>query len=48
MPRLVADISRAKALLQFNPATSLEEGIRLMLERDKRFRQYTADSSTAP
>jgi UDP-glucose 4-epimerase len=47
VPRLVADISRAKALLKFNPATSLEEGIRLMLERDKRFQQYTAESPTA-
>jgi len=46
VPRLVADISRAKALLQFNPATSLEEGIRLTLERDQRFRQYTAESLT--
>ena len=47
MPRLVADISRARALLKFTPATSLEDGIRFMLERDKRFRQYTADSPTA-
>jgi UDP-glucose 4-epimerase len=44
VPRLVSDISRAKALLSFKPRTSLEEGIRLMLELDERFRQYTAES----
>jgi UDP-glucose 4-epimerase len=44
VPRLVADISHAQALLEFDPATSLEEGIRLMIERDKRFQQYTAES----
>ena len=46
VPRLVSDISRAKALLNFEPRTSLEEGIRLMLELDDRFRQYTAESAT--
>jgi len=44
VPRLVADISRAKALLELTPQTSLETGIRLMLERDTRFRQYSAES----
>ena len=46
VPRLVSDISRAKARLNFEPRTSLEEGIRLMLELDDRFRQYTAESAT--
>jgi UDP-glucose 4-epimerase len=45
VPRLVADISRAKALLGFIPETILEEGLRLMLERDKRFRDYSAEAS---
>ncbi len=44
VPRLVADINRAKALLGFSPQKSLEEGIRLMAKRDKRFRQYMAES----
>lgn len=44
VPRLVADINRAKALLGFSPRISLEEGIRLMAKRDKRFQQYTAES----
>jgi UDP-glucose 4-epimerase len=48
VPRIAADINRARALLDFNPETSLEEGIRLMMQRDKRFRQYTAESPTAP
>lgn len=44
VPRLVADINRAKALLGFSPRISLEEGIRLMAKRDKRFQQYMAES----
>lgn len=48
VPRLVSDISRAKALLGFEPAISLETGIRLMLERDRRFRLYTAETPAAP
>lgn len=44
VPRLVADINRAKALLGFSPQINLEEGIRLMAKRDKRFQQYTAES----
>jgi UDP-glucose 4-epimerase len=43
VPRLVADISQATALLDFKPKISLGEGVRLMLERDKRFRLYTAE-----
>lgn len=43
VPRLVSDISRAKALLEFEPRTSLQAGIRLMLDRDERFRLYAAE-----
>jgi UDP-glucose 4-epimerase len=43
VPRLVADISQATALLNFKPKIGLGDGIRLMLERDKRFRLYTAE-----
>lgn len=43
VPRLVADISQATALLNFRPQTGLADGIRLMLERDRRFRLYTAE-----
>ena len=44
VPRLVADISQATALLNFKPKISLGDGIRLMLEQDKRFRLYTAET----
>ena len=44
VPRLVADISQATALLNFRPKISLGDGLRLMLERDKRFRLYTAET----
>lgn len=37
--RLVADVSLAQALLGWAPHTSLEEGLRLTLERDPRFRR---------
>lgn len=37
--RLVADISRAREKLGFNPKVDLEEGLRLMLARDGRFRR---------
>ena len=37
--RLVADVTLAQALLGWAPDTSLEEGLRLTLERDPRFRR---------
>lgn len=47
VPRLVSDISRAKALLGFEPEIDLQSGIQLMLKRDQRFRLYSAETSTA-
>jgi UDP-glucose 4-epimerase len=41
VPRLVADISKAKSLLDFKPKTSLKDGLSLMLVEDERFRQVT-------
>jgi UDP-glucose 4-epimerase len=38
VPRLTADINRAAKLLKFQPKVDLEEGLRLILERDPRFR----------
>ena len=38
VPRLVADISQAQALLRFQPLTTLTNGLRLMLREDRRFR----------
>jgi UDP-glucose 4-epimerase len=40
--RLVADVSLARQLLGWQPRTDLEEGLRLTLERDPRFRQAEA------
>ena len=37
VPRLAADISRARELLGFRPQVDLEHGLRLMLEQDARF-----------
>ena len=37
VPRLAADISRARELLAFQPRIDLETGLRLILERDARF-----------
>ncbi|MCP5098704.1 MAG: NAD-dependent epimerase/dehydratase family protein [Chloroflexi bacterium] len=37
VPRLVADISRARMLLGFQPFVSLEDGLKRMLREDKRF-----------
>jgi len=37
VPRLAADISRARALLGFRPRTNLADGLRLTLARDSRF-----------
>ena len=37
IPRLVADISQAKSLLQFQPKTGLQAGLLLMLAQDERF-----------
>lgn len=37
VPRLVAEISKAKLLLGFRPYTTLAQGLRLMLEQDGRF-----------
>jgi nucleoside-diphosphate-sugar epimerase len=36
--RLVADVRRAQQLLAWLPHTDLEQGLRLTLERDPRFR----------
>ncbi|UCC54682.1 MAG: NAD-dependent epimerase/dehydratase family protein [Anaerolineaceae bacterium] len=44
VPRLVADISRARALLDFKPKIKLGDGLRLMLEGDKRFRLFMAET----
>lgn len=38
VPRLTADISRAQELLAFRPRIDLETGLKLILERDARFR----------
>lgn len=38
VPRLLADISRAREVLGFLPKIDLESGLRLILERDARFR----------
>ncbi len=38
VPRLVADISRAQALLGFRPQTNLATGLQRILEQDSRFR----------
>jgi len=40
VPRLVADISRARELLDFETQTSLQEGLRLTMERDYRFQRF--------
>jgi UDP-glucose 4-epimerase len=40
--RLVADVSLARQLLGWQPRTELEQGLRLTLERDPRFRQTEA------
>jgi UDP-glucose 4-epimerase len=42
VPRLVSDISRAKALLGFEPQIDLENGIQRMLDHDSRFQRHTA------
>ncbi len=44
VPRLVADITRAHELLDFQPQTSLQDGLRLTLERDPRFVPYLSPS----
>lgn len=38
VPRMCADLTRARALLGFTPRVTLEEGLRRMLEADPRFR----------
>jgi len=38
--RLVADVGLAKQLLGWEPCTGLEQGLRLILERDPRFQQH--------
>jgi UDP-glucose 4-epimerase len=40
VPRLVADISSARELLDFVPQISLKDGLRLTIERDSRFIPY--------
>ena len=42
VPRLAADIDRARRLLGFEPKIDLETGLRLTLERDARFGQIKA------
>lgn len=44
VPRLVADISRARELLDFVPQTSLQDGLRLTVEQDPRFIPYISPS----
>ncbi|RIK20995.1 MAG: epimerase, partial [Anaerolineae bacterium] len=38
VPRLAADIERARQLLDFQPKVDLKQGLGLILERDSRFR----------
>jgi UDP-glucose 4-epimerase len=45
--RLVADISQARSLLGYQPQTSLELGLRLMLEQDSRFRRASLTAQAA-
>ena len=45
VPRLVADISRARELLGFEPGISLQDGLRMTLERDPRFQTLNARTS---
>ncbi len=40
VPRLVADISRARELLDFEPNTGLQDGLRLTMEQDYRFYRF--------
>jgi UDP-glucose 4-epimerase len=40
VPRLVADISRARELLDFEPNTGLQDGLRLTMEQDYRFHRF--------
>lgn len=42
VPRLVADIGRARQLLDFQPKTTLQDGLRLTLEQDARFTPYAS------
>lgn len=42
VPRLAADISRAQQLLGFRPYTSLEKGLRIMLQTESRFQVQQA------
>jgi UDP-glucose 4-epimerase len=42
VPRLVADITRAQELLDFQPKTGLHEGLRLTMEGDPRFHPFIA------
>lgn len=46
--RLVADISKARELLGFEPKTSLAVGLQLSLLEDPRFAPYSAESLSAP
>ena len=46
VPRLVADISRAQELLDFEPKTSLQDGLRLTMERDYRFQRFISPAPT--
>ncbi|MCA9958707.1 MAG: NAD-dependent epimerase/dehydratase family protein [Anaerolineales bacterium] len=42
VPRLVADISRARLLLGYQPMVNLNDGLRQLLAEDERFAQYTS------
>ncbi len=46
--RLVADISKARELLGFEPKTSLAGGLQLALLEDPRFAPYSAESLSTP
>jgi UDP-glucose 4-epimerase len=45
VPRLVADITRAKRLLGFRPFVSLGEGLRLILQQDERFSRSAKENA---
>lgn len=44
VPRLVADIARAKDLLDFEPQIALQDGLRLTVEKDPRFLPFISQS----
>ncbi len=44
VPRLVADIARAQELLDFQPLMTLQDGLRLTMEKDPRFLPFISPS----